>query len=182
MMTLRTAFREGVAFLEAKGVQDAYYEARCLLNAVGIDSTCLYSYPERLLTDAELAVLEHTLAERARGRPSAYIARKRDFYGLEFYVDERVLIPRPETELVVEKALEYSSARGGGLTIADIGTGSGVIAVTLAVNLPSATVFAVDISKSALEVAELNAVRFGVADRIKFLHGDLVGPLVEPVD
>lgn len=183
MITLQDAFRNGIEFLEARGIQDAYFEARYLILATtGLELAHLYSYPERILTSAEKSALLQALAKRADGWPSAYITGKREFYGLEFYVDPRVIIPRPETELVVEKALDYAKTCHGNMMIADIGTGSGVIAITLAKSLPDVDLFAVDISEDALEVAKLNAARHGVTNRIRFLLGDLMEPLPQPVD
>jgi release factor glutamine methyltransferase len=184
MTTLRTAFHEGVRFLNAHGLHDAYFEARFLFqHTIGIELSHLYSNPERPLTQNEASALRQALAMRAAGWPAAYITGKREFYGLEFCVNQKVLIPRPETELLVDKALDFASAqRDKKLVIADIGTGSGAIAIALATRLPAAMLFAVDISRDALDVAELNAARLDVADRIKFLHGDLLEPLPGPVD
>ncbi len=184
MTTLRTAFRDGVRFLNAHGLHDAYFEARFLLqDTVGLELSHLYTNPERPLTQNEASALRQALALRAAGWPAAYITNKREFYGLEFYVNQNVLIPRPETELLVDKALDFASAhREKQLVIADIGTGSGAIAIALATRLPAAMLFAVDISRDALDVAKLNAARLGVSDRIKFLHGDLLEPLLGPAD
>lgn len=143
--------------------------------------------------DAQLAAFEELVARRADLVPVAYLVRRREFFGLELYVDERVLVPRPETELLVELALarargqEARALRSGGpsrprLTLADVGTGSGCIAVALAVHLPQARVFATDLSPDALAVARLNAERHGVAGRVTLLQGDLLAPLPEPVD
>jgi release factor glutamine methyltransferase len=118
---------------------------------------------------------------RTKGEPSAYITGSKEFFGLEFKVNRHVLIPRPETELLVEKAIslcrssEYS-------TVADIGTGCGAIAVSLAVNVPSLKIYAVDVSAKALEVARQNCVKHDVKDRVTLLRGDLLEPLPEPVD
>jgi len=181
--TLKTALRDGAKFLKANGLHDAYFEARfLLLHTVGLELHHLYTYPERSLTPAETSALGHALAQRAAGRPAAYITNRREFYGLEFHIDPRVLIPRPETELVVEKALEWAATHSRELTVADIGTGSGVIAIVLATRLPSAKLYAVDISQDALDVAGLNADRLGVASRIKFLRGNLMEPLPHPAN
>jgi release factor glutamine methyltransferase len=118
---------------------------------------------------------------RLSGEPAAYITGCREFYGLDFSVNRHVLIPRPESELLVEKALElaadYQKPR-----IADIGTGSGAIAISLAVNLPQAMIYAIDISPDALEVASSNCRRHGVADRVRLICGDILQPLDEPLD
>ena len=127
------------------------------------------------------------MLRRARQHePLAYLLRRRQFYGLDLYVDRRVLIPRPETELLVAEALAWARAfaarQGRPPLSADIGTGSGAIAVALAAELRSATLYACDQSPAALAVARRNARRHGVAGRITFLRGDLAEPLPEPVD
>ncbi|MCL5108913.1 MAG: peptide chain release factor N(5)-glutamine methyltransferase [Chloroflexi bacterium] len=124
---------------------------------------------------------------RALGHePVAYITHSREFYGLDFYVDRRVLIPRPETELLVAETLAWArrfAERESSLpSLVDVGTGSGAIAVALAAQLPGARLYAVDLSTAALAVARRNAVRHGVAERIVLLPGSLLQPLPEAVD
>ena len=114
--------------------------------------------------------------------PIAYITRHKEFFGIEFYVDPRVIIPRPETELLVEQALELANSRfPRSCIIADIGTGCGAIAIALASNLTQAKVYATDISAPALEVAAINCQRHGVTDQVQLLRGDLLDPIPEPV-
>lgn len=143
------------------------------------------------------------LVERRRAlEPVAYLTGHKEFFGRDFLVDRRVLVPRPETELLVELALERTrtknqepgtarhqsgsgsrfSVLGSPLLIADIGTGSGCIAITLALELPAAELLAVDLSPGALAVARANAERHGVAGRVRLLQGDLLAPLETPVD
>jgi release factor glutamine methyltransferase len=118
-----------------------------------------------------------------RREPLAYILGQRAFYGLELGVDRRVLVPRPETEGLVERTVAFAGRRAGeGLTIADIGTGSGCIAIALAVALPRARIIAVDAAPGALAVARQNARRHGAARRIAFRRGDLLAPLRGAVD
>jgi release factor glutamine methyltransferase len=126
----------------------------------------------------------------------AYIVGRREFFGLDFVVDQRVLVPRPETELLVELALAGAenqeprtenpvsqfSVLDSWFSIADIGTGSGCIAVALAVHLPRARVYAVDIAPDTLDVARVNVMRHGVGERVTLLEGDLFAPLPEPVE
>jgi release factor glutamine methyltransferase len=113
----------------------------------------------------------------------AYIIGHKEFYGLDFYVDRRVLIPRPETELLVEKGLEIGRAAASHpLTIADVGTGSGAIAISLAVHLPQAIIYALDASSDTLEVVALNRRCHSVEGRVHLLQGDLLSPLPKPVD
>jgi release factor glutamine methyltransferase len=128
---------------------------------------------------------------RAAGEPLAYILENREFYGLDFLVNPSVLVPRQETELLVDKVLEFAAARpfdlardepGGAVVIADIGTGSGAIAVAIAKSLPRATVYATDSSREALAVADANRRRHGVVDRVILSHGDLLQALPAPVD
>lgn len=127
--------------------------------------------------------LRGLLARRAGGEPLAYITGHREFMGLDFAVSPEVLIPRPETELLVEKALEILKERrrpgGGGQVAVDVGTGSGAIAVSLAALLEGLKVYATDISPEALEVAGKNAARHGVRDRVDLLPGDLLAPLLD---
>ena len=118
---------------------------------------------------------------RIKGEPNAYITGHREFYGLDFLVDKRVLIPRPETEILVEQAL-LRAKNFENPVIADVGTGSGAIAVSLAKNLPQAEIYAVDISKAALKAAGRNSLQHGLQDRIKFVQGDLLEPVPVSVD
>ena len=124
---------------------------------------------------------ERLIKRRLGGEPTAYITGHREFYGLDFYVDRRVLIPRPESELLVEKTLCLAQNHPVS-TIADIGTGCGAIAISLALNLPQAKIYATDISAPALKVARVNCQRHGVADRVCLLAGDMLDPLPESVD
>jgi release factor glutamine methyltransferase len=119
------------------------------------------------------------VARRLRGEPIQYILGETEFYGLPFTVTPDVLIPRPETEHLVEKALELASQFGASPRIADIGAGSGAIAVTLAHELPLAKLTAIDLSPAALDVVRMNARRNGVFERIRFLEGDLLAPVAE---
>jgi release factor glutamine methyltransferase len=126
------------------------------------------------------------VARRADGEPVAYLVGHKEFYGIDLAVDRRVLVPRPETELLVELAIaaarRIAAGRAAPLHIADIGTGSGAIAVALAVHLPNARIDAVDISAEALEVAQANVARHGLAGRVRLLQGDLLAPLEGPAD
>ncbi len=131
------------------------------------------------------AALRSTSARRLAHEPSAYITGHREFFGLDFEVTPATLIPRPETELLVEAAIEVAKPRGRirrGPVIADIGTGCGAIAVALALHVPRSDIHAVDISAAALDVARGNAERHGVTDRIYFHRGHLLTPLPEYVD
>lgn len=131
----------------------------------------------------QAALFQAMLERRADGESIAYLVGEREFYGLRFMVNPHVLVPRPETELLVERMLIFAADRRsrGQLRIADIGTGSGAIAVSLAVKLPQAQIIATDISADALAVAAANARAHGVAERITFRQGDLLAALDAPV-
>jgi release factor glutamine methyltransferase len=163
-------------------IEEAALESDILLcHTLGIDRIQLYREPERELIAEEDAALWQLVSRRIKGEPTAYITAHREFFGLDFLVTPAVLIPRPETELLVERALEL--ARSNALnTLADIGTGCGAIAISLAKNLTGAGIYATDISDDALKVARINCQRHGVTDRIVLLRGDLLEPLPEPVD
>lgn len=143
----------------------------------------LYLGYHKLVEPDERARFRELVARRARREPVAYLTGEREFYSLAFCVNRDVLIPRPETEHVVEEALRVLHGvlcDAEPLRILDLGTGSGNLAVTLAVKLPAAHVDAVDLSRAALEVARTNAERHGVADRVALIAGDLFSPLGEP--
>lgn len=122
------------------------------------------------------------VTRRAAREPMAYVLGRQEFWGLEFEVSVAVLIPRPETELVVDAALETFAGPIASIDIADIGTGSGCLAVTLAHERPNARVVATDVSGAALDVARRNAARHGVSARVQFLEADLLGPIEQPFD
>ena len=156
------------------------------MHALGRDRTWLYTNPESALDPAAAESYFALVARRAAGEPTQYLTGKQEFWGLDFEVTPAVLIPRPETEHVIEVALERLGARGikinmitgepsPQLRIADVGTGSGCLAVALAHELPHAEIVATDISAPALEVARRNAARHAVADRIQFIECDLLG-------
>jgi release factor glutamine methyltransferase len=136
------------------------------------------------LAPNQAADFQRLVARRAAREPIAYLVGQREFYGLAFEVSPAVLVPRPETELLVELALGMAQPPTIGqlATIADIGTGSGCIAIALAVHLPGVLVYAIDLSPAALDVAGRNAYRHSVADRVRLLQGDLLAPLPQPVD
>lgn len=179
-MKLKQALAEAVARLDAEGVGSPRMNAEVLLMlALNCDRAYLYAHDDRELSDDELGQYETYLSERARGVPSQYITGHQEFWGLDFIVNPSVLIPRPETEHVVEVVLELTAHMGlkeqpGRPKIIDVGTGSGAIAIALAKMLPGATIEAVELSGDALEVARLNAIRLEVADRIRFIRSDVM--------
>jgi release factor glutamine methyltransferase len=182
-LQLREALREGIALLGAAAVPSASFAAELLLmHATGCDRAFLYAHPEHVLSAEQHAQFLAMIERRAAGVPTQYLTGKQEFWGLEFEVTPDVLIPRPETEHVIEVALEKlgDARRGKSLRVADIGTGSGCIAVALAKELPSATIYATDVSGAALEIARSNAARHEVADRISFVECNLLEGVVEP--
>jgi release factor glutamine methyltransferase len=180
-----TALETGTRRLEAAGCETPRLDAQVLLaHVLGRDRTWLYAHPQAPLSENELARFNALICRRERREPVAYLTGHKAFFGLDFEVTPDVLIPRPETELLVETAIQIFKERWivSNLTIADIGTGSGCIAITLAQNLPGAAVFGIDRSNKALKVARRNAIRHQVLDQITFLSGDLLAPLPAPVD
>ncbi len=152
-----------------------------LLHILGCTRAHLLTHPEQLLTAEQQSSYDAAITRRTTAEPVQYITGTQEFYGLTFRVTPAVLIPRPETEHLVEAALELVS-RDEPLRIADVGTGSGILAITLAHQLAHATVTATDLSPAALAVARENAEALGVADRIRFLETDLLGAVNRAVD
>ena len=156
-----------------------------LAHVLHVERSTLYAYPERELTPAQEQHYLALIKRRARNEPVAYLTGHKEFYGLDLTVDSRVLIPRPETEMLVEIALHVlhqKIATGSIPIVADIGTGSGAIPIALAVHEPRLPyLYATDISSDALAVASLNCQRHHVQQRVLLLQGDLIAPLPEPV-
>lgn len=185
-MDVRSALKQGLARLRAAGVPSFTLAAELLLlHVLGRDRTWLYAHPEELVSESDAERYSGLLARRTAGEPTQYITGKQEFWGLEFEVTPDVLIPRPETEHVVEVALDRVAVReiragrrqtliGEGLQIADLGTGSGCIAIALAKELTGARFVATDSSAGALAVAKRNAARHAVADRICFVECNLL--------
>jgi release factor glutamine methyltransferase len=167
---------------EERGVGTPRLDAEILTaHALGVARVQLYVQFDRPLTPAELGTIRELVKRRQGGESVAYVIGKKEFWGLDFAVDARVLVPRPDTETLVDEALARigrtapAQETAAGPRIADVATGSGAIAVTLAKSRPDATVFASDVSADALAVARANAERHGVA--VTFVEGDLGGPL-----
>lgn len=175
--TVKEALQRASFNLGKAGVDKPRLEAELLLAwATGWKRLSLCLEEDRILHADILDTFYRAAARRQEGEPLAYITGEKEFYGLAFTVDSRALIPRPETEFIVDSVLEWVKNRelsgGSGLTAVDLGCGSGALAVTLAYHLPCSRYYAVDIDQGALEVAAINAQRYGVADRINFLQGD----------
>jgi len=181
-LKLKQALGKARGILVENNVEDASLEGELLLrHSLNIDRVQLYIDLGKELTSHQEGIFFNLLERRLNGEPAAYITGNREFYGLDFEVNPAVLIPRPESELLVGKALSIAKNRPLS-TLADIGTGSGAIAVSLAVNLPRTLIYAADISAAALETALANCRKHGVADRVRLLEGNLLEPLPEPVD
>jgi len=181
-VTLRQALTRAREILEANNVEDASLESEILLrHALKISQIQLYQDLNRELKPEQEVTFWELIKRRLSGEPAAYITGHREFYGFDFYIDSNVLIPRPESELLVEKALVLAQNQPIS-TIAEIGTGCGAIAISLALSLPQAKIYATDISTSALKVALFNCQKHGVLNRIYLLQGDMLDPLPEPVD
>jgi release factor glutamine methyltransferase len=180
-MTVGEALQAARLRLRDAGVDDAEVEAEVLLrHALGVDRVRLYARLRENIDEERHAAFERLVERRLAHEPTAYIAGHREFYGIDLEVTPDALIPRPETELLIDEALRM--APDGPCAVADVGTGCGAIAVALATLLPRATVCAIDDSERALALAARNVERLGLASRVRLLHGDLLEPLPEPVD
>jgi release factor glutamine methyltransferase len=179
---LAQALHEATEALRATGIEDAWLEAEVLLrHTLDLDRAHLYARLQEDLSGGDQAVFHSLLARRLAHEPTAYIVGQREFYGLDLETTPAALIPRPETELLVQEALSRACGREP-LLIVDVGTGNGAIAVALAVHLPQAALVAIDLSREALALAVRNARRHGVESRISFLQADLLAPLAQPAD
>ncbi|MBC7224049.1 MAG: peptide chain release factor N(5)-glutamine methyltransferase [Anaerolineae bacterium] len=172
--------------LQAAGCDSPSLDAQLLLAHVLVwERSGVLAHPEAPLGDAAAERYRRLVARRARREPLAYIVARRAFWGMDLEVRPGVLVPRPETETLVEQALAWALRRGGrtwGGVLADVGTGSGAVAVALARELPYARVWATDTSPEALWVAQANARRYGVAHRIRVVQGEWLAPVQGPVD
>jgi release factor glutamine methyltransferase len=173
MTSLDAALHEGAIGLSpgANARRDAEL---LLLHITGLTRAELMTHPNRELSESQMSAYSAAIARRKQHEPVQYITGTLEFYGRSFAVTPAVLIPRPETEHLVEAVLALQPAPKG---ILDIGTGSGILAITLALELPNATVTATDISAAALDVAQRNAAVLGAADRIRFVESDLFAAL-----
>jgi release factor glutamine methyltransferase len=184
-MQLRATLREGLQTLLAHQVPSAQLAAELLLmHVLGRDRAYLHTHPEEDVPRPDLERYSQLIAERSTGKPTQYITGHQEFWGLDLEVTPDVLIPRPETEHLVERVLELARRRGhvkdARLRIADVGTGSGCIALALASEFPRAILLGIDISRPALVVASRNAVRLRMPERVKFLESDLLTRLLQP--
>ena len=183
---VRTLLKEGIAQLREARVPSFTLAAELLLlHVLGRDRTWIYAHPEEEISSATAARYFELISRRAAGEPTQHLTGNQEFWGLEFEVTPDVLIPRPETEHVIEVALDRLALRelragrkqtftGEGLQIADVGTGSGCIAIALAKHLPGARIYATDISPAALAVAQRNAASHSFFDQIHFIECNLL--------
>jgi release factor glutamine methyltransferase len=177
-MLLREALREGLQRLVEHEIPSPQLGAELLLmHVLGCDRGYLHSHPEQPLAPEPVDRYFQLIAERATGKPTQYITGHQEFWGLDFEVTPDVLIPRPETEHLVEFGVELVGSCDP-CRIVDVGTGSGCIACALASELARAEIHAVDISPAALQVARRNAARLGFTGRVRFWEGDLLMPLI----
>jgi release factor glutamine methyltransferase len=178
-MQLKHSVDAAYELFVAKNVPSPRLNAELLvLFVLGRERAYLYAHPERELSPEEQSRYDEVIRERARGCPTQYITGHQEFWGLDLLVSPAVLIPRPETEHVVETVLElvkmYEAEPRGKLRLIDVGAGSGCIALALASELPTAEVHACDISEEALEMARVNAARLGLDQRVRFRRSDLL--------
>ena len=185
MPLLREAVQQTHRTLEACHIPDARLEAEVMLmNVMRLQRHDLFSQQETEVSPQQEQVLAEILERRLKREPLAYILQYKEFYGINLLVNPNVLIPRPETECLVEHAL-FMALMGmetPELVIADVGTGTGAIAINLALHLPAARIFAVDNADAVLDVAAYNIRAHNVADRVSLGMGDLLEPIPEPVD
>ena len=177
--TIRNILKWAIKTLKGSEIESPEINGDTLLAYVlSCDRTRLYANPDNVIDDADIRKYKEVIYKRASHVPLQYITRKAEFMSLDFVVDERVLIPRPETEILVETVLDKvkgNDSLDNSIIIMEIGTGSGNIAVSLAKNLNNAEIYTNDISQDALLVAETNVQIHDVADKIHLLHGDFFG-------
>ena len=177
------ALRWAVSLLVARGAETPRLDAEILLaHVLGVDRPQVLIRRDDCLTPAQAERFGDLVRRRLRHEPVAYLIGERAFYDIDLRVTPDTLIPRPETEHLIEEALAWARERPGRLRVVDVGTGSGAIAIVLARHLPEALVWAVDISWPALRVAADNVRRHGVEERVLLVQGDLLTPMSGPFD
>lgn len=186
-MNLLEVLKRATGYLEAHGSTSPRLDAELLLaHALELRRLDLYLQFERPLGDAELAPYRELISRRGKGEPVAYLLGRKEFMKLDFEVSPAVLVPNPDTEVLVEKAVSWARSRcgdgGGPVRVADVGTGSGCIAVSVAHYVPAADVWASDDDPAALEVAARNVAGHGLEDRVRLCPGDLLQPLPDHFD
>ena len=185
MPILRTVIQDTHQKLEAAGIPDARLEAEVLvMNVMRMARQNIFGEQDTEVSEEQQAALDELLERRYNREPLAYLLGQREFYGINVMLTPAVLIPRPETEGLVEHALFMAlmGMESTDLIIADVGTGSGAIAINLAIHLPAAKIFAVDVADEVLDVAAFNIRAHGVSERVTLGIGDLLEPVPEPID
>ena len=181
-MTLKQALTRARKLLTDGKIEDSELESEVLLrHTLGLNRVELYQRLDFELSTTEEEKYWNSIKRRLNNEPTAYITGHKEFYGLDFDLNPSVLIPRPETELLVERAIDIIKNCYFSI-VADIGTGCGAVSISLAVNLQQVKMYATDISPEALNVASQNCQKHGLEDRITLISGDLLEPLLEPVD
>lgn len=181
--SVKDILKSAATRLETAGIENSRLDAEILLaHVLKWRRLNLYIDTEKILSLESVLRFNELINQRLNGSPVAYIVRKKDFMGLTFAVNENVLIPRPETEILTELVGEYLRGLGREVIFADLGTGSGAICISILKFVKNARAIAVDISEKALEVAKFNAIKFHVEDRIEFFCGDLFSPLTGKFD
>jgi release factor glutamine methyltransferase len=166
-------------YLKTKGVDSPRLSAELLLSHVsGLKRIELYTQFNKVIEQKQLTQLHGLVKRAAEHEPIAYLTGKREFYSLEFEITNACLIPRPETELLVERAIEFLRKRNGEQFICDLCTGCACVAIAIARNYANCRIVATDISGAALEVAERNVIKHGLPNRLKLLRGDLFEPII----
>ena len=182
-MTLLDVLRRATGYLESHGSSSARLDAELLLaQALGVRRIDLYLQFERPLGEEELQPYRDLIGRRGKGEPVAYLIGRKEFMKLDFEVSGAVLIPNPDSEVLVELAVSWARERGGPVRVADVGTGSGCIAVSVAHYVPQAEVWATDDDPEALEVARRNVRRHGLEERVRLCCGDLLSPVTATID
>jgi release factor glutamine methyltransferase len=182
-LTLLEVLRRATGYLESHRSGSPRLDAEVLLaHALGVRRLDLYLQFDRPLQDADLAPYRDLIARRGKGEPVAYLVGRKEFMKLDFEVTPDVLVPNPDTEVLVQRAVSWARERGGSVRVADVGTGSGCIAVAVATYVPEATVWASDDDPAAVAVAGRNVEAHGLADRVTVVRGDLLAPLPDGLD
>jgi release factor glutamine methyltransferase len=179
-LTLRDAVSQSSQILREKGIESYRLDARLIVAySLGLDPIDIYRKPDMVIDPGRETAMLSLISRRASGVPTAYVIGTKEFWSLSITVDERVLIPRPETELLVDESLVASRLFAEHIAILELGTGSAAVSIALAVELTGARIVSTDVSEEALAVARINVSAHRLADRISLRHGDLfyaVGP------
>ena len=182
-MTIAEVLKLSADYLQKHGSDSSRLDAELLLaHALGLRRLDLYLKFDRSLAEAELSTYRSLVARRGKGEPVAYLIGHKEFMGLDFEVTPDVLVPNPDTELLVQRAVAIARESESGVRVADVGTGTGCIAISIAHYASNAEVWASDVSAAALSVADRNVARHRLGDRVHLACGDLLGPLTGDFD